>query len=169
MQAVTEQASVTQLELFFDLVLVFAFTQVDDLAAHHTTAVNLLRAFLVLAVLWWVWIAYAWLGNLIKADEGIARVALFGAMGAALIVALTIPEAFHDLPGGWYGPLVFALGYLAIRLIHLWVFWCASAQDRATTGGSTRPGISAAQPVTRFAGSAEAHGMPREAVRHGEH
>ncbi|WP_216893977.1 low temperature requirement protein A [Nocardia alni] len=137
-QALTEHASVTQLELFFDLVLVFAFTQVTDLAAHETTAVNMLRAFLVLAVLWWVWIAYAWLGNLIKADEGIARVALFVAMGAALIVALAIPEAFHDLPGGWYGPLVFAVGYLAIRLIHLWVFWCASAQDRQLRGQVTR-------------------------------
>ncbi len=137
-QALTEHASVTQLELFFDLVLVFAFTQVTDLAAHETTAVNMLRAFLVLAVLWWVWIAYAWLGNLIKADEGIARVALFVAMGAALIVALAIPEAFHDLPGGWYGPLVFAVGYLAIRLVHLWVFWCASAQDRQLRGQVTR-------------------------------
>ncbi|MCM6772673.1 low temperature requirement protein A [Nocardia sp. CDC159] len=129
LQAVSENASVTQLELFFDLVLVFAFTQVTDLAAHETTAANMLRAFLVLAVMWWVWIAYAWLGNVIKADEGIARVALFGAMGAALIVALAIPEAFHDLPGGWYAPLVFALGYLAIRLIHLYVFWCASSED----------------------------------------
>ncbi len=59
MQAVTGDASVTQLELFFDLVMVFAFTQVTDLAAHETSAVNMLRAFLVLAVMWWVWIAYA--------------------------------------------------------------------------------------------------------------
>lgn len=138
MQVVTDDASVTQLELFFDLVLVFAFTQVTDLAAHETTAVNMLRAFLVLAVMWWVWIAYAWLGNVVKADEGIARLALFGATGAALIVALAIPEAFHDLPGGWYGPLVFALGYLAIRLIHLWVFWCVSAEDPQLRGQVTR-------------------------------
>ncbi|MBU3060421.1 low temperature requirement protein A [Nocardia sp. NEAU-G5] len=129
MQVVTDDASVTELELFFDLVMVFAFTQVTDLAAHETTAVNMLRAFLVLAVMWWVWIAYAWLGNVIKADEGIARVAMFAATGATLILAETIPEAFHNMPGGWYGPLVFALGYLAIRLDHLWVFWCASAQD----------------------------------------
>jgi len=155
MQAVTGDASVTQLELFFDLVLVFAFTQVTDLAAHETTAVNMLRAFLVLAVMWWVWIAYAWLGNVVKADEGIARVALFAATGAALIMALAIPEAFHDLPRGdgrptelaesagrvstgWYGPLVFALGYLAIRLVHLWVFWCASADDRQLRGQVAR-------------------------------
>ncbi|MFI5781354.1 low temperature requirement protein A [Nocardia sp. NPDC051570] len=138
LQALSENASVTQLELFFDLVLVFAFTQVTDLAAHETTAVNMLRAFLVLAIMWWVWIAYAWLGNVIKADEGIARIALFAAMGAALIMALTIPEAFHDMPGGWYGPLVFALGYLVIRLVHIYVFWCASSEDEQLRRQVTR-------------------------------
>ncbi|KZM68609.1 low temperature requirement protein A [Nocardia terpenica] len=130
MRAVSENASVTQLELFFDLVLVFAFTQVTDLAAHETTAVNMLRALLVLAVMWWVWIAYAWLGNVVEADEGLARIAMFAAMGAALIMALVIPEAFHDMPGGWSGPLVFAIGYLVIRLVHLVAFWVASAEDR---------------------------------------
>ncbi|MEV5647704.1 low temperature requirement protein A [Nocardia sp. NPDC052254] len=133
-QVVTENASVTQLELFFDLVLVFAFTQVTDLAAHEVTALNMLRALLVLAVMWWVWIAYAWLGNVIKADEGIARVAMFVAMGAGLIVAEVIPEAFHDMPGGWYGPLVFAVGYLVIRLVHLAMFWLASTEDRQLRG-----------------------------------
>jgi low temperature requirement protein LtrA len=138
MQVITDDASVTELELFFDLVMVFAFTQVTDLAAHETTTVNMLRAFLVLAVMWWVWISYAWMGNVIKADEGIARVAMFAATGATLIMAEAIPEAFHDMPGGWYAPLVFALGYLAIRLVHLWVFWCASAQDRQLRGQVVR-------------------------------
>ncbi|MBF6173311.1 low temperature requirement protein A [Nocardia blacklockiae] len=137
-QVVSENASVTQLELFFDLVLVFAFTQVTDLAAHETTAVNMLRAVLVLAVMWWVWIAYAWLGNVVKADEGIARVAMFAAMGAALIVAEVIPEAFHDMPGGWYGPLVFAIGYLVIRLVHLVMFWLVSGEDAQLRGQVTR-------------------------------
>ncbi|MEC3913893.1 low temperature requirement protein A [Nocardia sp. CDC160] len=129
MMPVAENASVTQLELFFDLVIVFAFTMVTDFAAHETTAVNLLRALLILAMLWWAWIGYSWLGNVVKADEGVARVAMFVAMGAAFMIALTIPESFHDLPGGWYGPLVFVISYLAVRLIHLAVFWLASAED----------------------------------------
>ncbi|MGW4356151.1 low temperature requirement protein A [Nocardia sp. NPDC004582] len=129
MTPVAEDASVTQLELFFDLVIVFAFTMVTDFAAHQTTAVNLLRALLILAMLWWAWIGYSWLGNVIKADEGIARVAMFVAMGGAFIIALTIPESFHDLPGGWYGPLVFVIAYLAVRLVHLTVFWMASTHD----------------------------------------
>ncbi|WP_019931763.1 low temperature requirement protein A [Nocardia sp. BMG111209] len=133
-----EDSSVTQLELFFDLVLVFAFTQVTDLAAHESSMLNLLRAFLVLAVMWWVWIGYAWLGNVVRADEGLARVAMFAATGTGLIIALTIPEAFHSQPGGWHGPLVFALAYLVVRLIHLGMFWLASSHDRQLRGQVVR-------------------------------
>ncbi|MEV6772537.1 low temperature requirement protein A [Nocardia sp. NPDC051030] len=135
---VAEDASVTQLELFFDLVIVFAFTMVTDLAAHETTAVNMLRALLILMLLWWAWIAYSWLGNVVKADEGIVRVAMFVAMGGVFIIALAIPEAFHDLPGGWYGPLVFVIAYLLVRVVHLGVFLLASAEDEQLRGQVVR-------------------------------
>lgn len=121
--------SVTQLELFFDLVLVFAFTMVTDLAADDTSAKNMLRAGLVLAVMWWLWIAYSWLGNTVRADEGIARVGMFLAMGGGFLAALTIPEAFKDLDGGWFGPLVFAIAYLIVRLVHVGMYLLASAGD----------------------------------------
>ncbi|MFQ6394692.1 low temperature requirement protein A [Nocardia sp. KC 131] len=130
LRQVSEGDSVTQLELFFDLVLVFAFTMVTDLAAEQTSAKNLVRATLVLAVMWWVWIAYSWLGNAVRADEGVTRVAMFVAMGGVFLAALTIPEAYRDLPGGWFGPLVFAIAYLLVRLVHLVMFWLASTEDR---------------------------------------
>lgn len=126
MQPQAEQASVSQLELFFDLVFVFALTQVTDLLAHEPNLTNLARSVLVLAVLWWAWVGYSWLGNVARADEGIVRVAIFGAMGAAFIIALTIPEAFDDLPGGLSGPVVFALAYFTVRTIHLVMMWVAS-------------------------------------------
>ncbi|MBF6285467.1 low temperature requirement protein A [Nocardia cyriacigeorgica] len=129
LQPMAEGSSVTQLELFFDLVLVFAFTMVTDLAADETTAQNLLRALLCLALMWWLWIAYSWLGNIVRADEGIARIAIFVAMGGAFIAALTIPEAFDDLEGGWFGPLVFAIAYLVVRLVHLVMMWLAAEGD----------------------------------------
>ncbi|WP_067473859.1 low temperature requirement protein A [Nocardia amamiensis] len=128
-QPVAEDASVTQLELFFDLVLVFAFTMVAGLAAEETSAKNMLRALLVLGVTWWLWIAYSWLGNVVRADEGIARLAMFAAMGGGFLAALTIPEAFADKPGGWFGPLVFAIAYLIVRLVHVGMFWLASSED----------------------------------------
>ncbi|NUP29748.1 MAG: low temperature requirement protein A, partial [Nocardia sp.] len=133
-QPMGEDATVTQLELFFDLVLVFAFTMVTDLAAEEPTALNMLRSLLVLAVLWWVWIDYAWLGNVVRADEGVTRVAMFVAMGGGFLAAITIPEAFDDKPGGWYGPLVFAMAYLLVRLVHLTMFWLASSEDAQLRG-----------------------------------
>ncbi|GGK60861.1 low temperature requirement protein A [Nocardia camponoti] len=133
-----EDASVTQIELFFDLVIVFAFTMVTDLAAHELTWLNMLRAFLVLGVMWWLWIAYSWLGNVVQADEGIVRLAMFAAMGFAFIAAIAIPEAFHDLPGGWNGPLVFALAYLGIRLLHMVMFLVISADDPQLRGQVVR-------------------------------
>ena len=52
---------------------------------------------------------------------------MFGAMAAMFVLALTVPEAFDDLPGGLHGPVVFAFAYLAVRLLHLAMFWIVAA------------------------------------------
>jgi low temperature requirement protein LtrA len=126
---VAEEARVTQIELFFDLVFVFAITQVTSLISADLTAHGMLRGLLVLALLWWCWVGFAWLGNVVRADEGVGRVAMFGAMAAMFVLALSVPEAFEDLPGGLNGPIVIALAYLAVRLLHLGIFWLASGTD----------------------------------------
>ncbi len=128
--AVTEHASVTSLELFFDLVFVFALTQVTALMADDLTVRGMVRATLVVAVLWWAWVGWAWLGNLVRADEGAARILVFVAMIAMFLAALTIPEAFDDLPGGLSGPVVFAVCYFVVRLAHFSLFWYSSRGDR---------------------------------------
>ena len=124
---VPEEARVTPIELFFDLVFVFSLTQVTALMAHDLTPRGLVRGLLVLALLWWCWVGYAWLGNVVRADEGLGRVAMFGAMAAMFVLALTVPEAFDDLPGGLDGPVVVAFAYLAVRMLHLAIFWLAGA------------------------------------------
>jgi low temperature requirement protein LtrA len=124
-----ESTRVTTLELFFDLVFVFALTQVTALMAADLTGRGLLRGLLILGLLWWSWTGYAWLFNLVVADEGVVRLLLFAAMTALFIMALTIPEAFDDLPGGLPGPVVFACCYLAVRLLHLTFFWFLSRDD----------------------------------------
>ncbi|MCQ4121746.1 low temperature requirement protein A [Rhodococcus tibetensis] len=131
---VQERESVSTLELFFDLVFVFAITRVTDFMADDPTGVNLLRGALVIAVLWWSWVGYAWICNLVRADEGVVRVVMFGAMGGVFITALTIPEAFDDLPGGLDGPVVFALGYFVVRALHLLMFWVISRDDSQLRG-----------------------------------
>jgi low temperature requirement protein LtrA len=126
---VTEGSRVTPLELFFDLVFVYALTQVTALMAADLTARGVLRGLLVVALLWWCWCCFAWLGNTVRADEGITRLALFAVMGTMFVVALTIPEAFEDLPGGLSGPVVFAACYLIVRVLHLVLYWYAARGD----------------------------------------
>jgi low temperature requirement protein LtrA len=125
-----ESASATTLELFFDLVFVFALTQITALMAEEPNWTGLLRGTLLMMVVWWCWVGYSWISNLVKADEGVARVALLVAMAAMFLVALAIPEAFRDLPGGLHGPTVFAFCYLALRAVHVALFWLISGEDR---------------------------------------
>jgi low temperature requirement protein LtrA len=122
----TEGSRVTPLELFFDLVFVYALTQVTALMADDLTARGVLRGMLVLALLWWCWCCYAWLGNMVRADEGVVRLALFAVMATMFVVAVTIPEAFDDFRGGLSGPAVFAACYLTVRVLHLVVYWYAA-------------------------------------------
>ena len=133
-QAASERATVSNLELFFDLVFVYALTQVTDFLAHNTSAVNTFRSVLVLGVLWWCWVGYSWLGNIVRADEGVIKVGMFVAMGGTFVVALTIPEAFDDLPGGLSGPVMFAVGYFVVRVVHLALFWVVSREDPQLRG-----------------------------------
>ncbi|MGH2671459.1 MAG: low temperature requirement protein A, partial [Actinomycetota bacterium] len=128
-QSVSEETRVTPIELFFDLVFVFSLTQVTALMADDLTGGGIARGMLVLALLWWCWVGYSWLGSVVRADEGIGRVAMFGAMAAMLVLALSVPEAFDDLPGGLGGPVVLAIAYLAVRLLHLAIFWLLASED----------------------------------------
>jgi low temperature requirement protein LtrA len=85
---------VTPLELFFDLVFVFAITQVTLLMSDDPTWEGLARGLLVLGALWWAWAGYAWLTNMLEPEEGPVRAGVFAAMAAMLVVALAVPEAF---------------------------------------------------------------------------
>ena len=120
----------TPFELFFDLVYVFAVTQVTGYMAHEHTALGVFQGLLLLALLWWTWSAYAWLGNEARADEGLVRAGMAVAMAAIFVVALTIPEAWQDAPGGLNGPLVLVGAYLLVRCVHLPLYAVAATDDR---------------------------------------
>jgi low temperature requirement protein LtrA len=117
---------VAPLELFFDLVFVFALTQVTLLMSNNPTWEGLGQGLLVLTALWWAWGAYAWLTNYIAADEGLERLLMFAVMGAFLVAALAVPEAFGD------DALLFAVAYAAARWLHIFIF--AEANDDVDTG-----------------------------------
>ena len=120
---------VTSLELLFDLVFVYAITQVTAFMAHDLSALGLARGMVLLALLWFAWTAYAWLGNQARADEGPVRLGLMVAMAGLFVAALALPEAFHDEAGGLDGPIVFAAAYAAVRLVHLAVYLVAAGSD----------------------------------------
>jgi low temperature requirement protein LtrA len=125
----TEDDTATTFELFFDLVYVFAMTQVTGYMVHAHDALGVLQGLLVLALLWWTWSSYAWLGNQARADTGVVRGAMAVAMAALFVVALTIPEAWDDAEGGLYGPLVLVGAYLLVRCVHLSVYALAARGD----------------------------------------
>jgi low temperature requirement protein LtrA len=123
---------VTPLELFFDLVFVFAITQVTTMLSHDATWGGLMRGIIVLAALWWAWAAYAWLTNTLNPEEGIVRIAMFAVMGAMLIVALSVPEAFDE-----HG-VIFGVAYLAVRSMHLGLYSLAARGDHDLAGAILR-------------------------------
>jgi low temperature requirement protein LtrA len=128
---VEAEQRVTPLELFFDLVFVFGLTQVTSLLSADPTWPGLARGMLVLAALWWAWVAYAWLTNTIDPEEGAARLAVFAAMAAMLIVALATPGAF----GG--DALLFGGAYLVVRVLHI-VLYTLAADDEDMRGAVLR-------------------------------
>ncbi|MCI4063990.1 low temperature requirement protein A [Micromonospora sp. R77] len=79
--------------------------------------------------MWWTWSGYAWLGNQARADQALLRAGMSVAMAALFVVDLTIPEAWHDKPGGLNGPLVLLAAYLVVRCVHLTVYSAAAAGD----------------------------------------
>ena len=126
-----EGQSTTTFELFFDLVYVFALTRISAYMAAAHSPDGVLQGLLLLALLWWTWSGYTWLGNQARADEGVVRAGMAVAMAAIFVVDLTIPEAWQDVPGGLNGPLVLVCAYLVVRCVHL-VVGSVTAADNAS-------------------------------------
>ncbi|MEV4714219.1 low temperature requirement protein A [Micromonospora sp. NPDC049374] len=150
---------VTRLELFYDVVFVFAFLNVTTLTSEQLTAVALIETLLVLALLWSCWTGFAALGNLVRADQGIMPAVGFGVMASIFVLALTTDVAFDDEPGGLVGPLVFATAYLLTWLTKIVAFWASvtvSSRRRAVlltlpaTGGAVLILIAAVLPDMLF-------------------
>jgi low temperature requirement protein LtrA len=117
------EQEVTALELFFDLVFVFAITQVTGFVSGDPTWTRLVEGLAILAALWWAWESYVWLGNTAGSDEGAVRVVLLSAMGAMLIASLAVPRAFGD------DGVIFGVAFLTVRLLHLGAYAIVSRDD----------------------------------------
>src|SRR3954466_1668518 len=105
-----EEQHATALELFYDLVFVFAITQVSHLLIDHLTWEGVGQAALVLLVTWWAWNYTTWVTNELDPDSIAVRIVLIALMLASLLMAVAIPEAFGN------HALLFAGSYVAIQV-----------------------------------------------------
>jgi low temperature requirement protein LtrA len=115
--------TVTPLELFFDLVFVLALTQCTALMSHEPTWTGIAKGLLVLGVLWWSWVGYAWLTSVVDPEDDAVRLVIFLSMAGLLVAGLCVPEAFG------HAALIFALAYAVVRIAHIALFMLASRDD----------------------------------------
>jgi low temperature requirement protein LtrA len=129
---VEQEHRVTPRELFFDLVFVFAFTQVATLLTDHPTFTGIGRGVLVLAALWWTWSAYAWLTNTVDPEEGIVGAALLIALIAMFVAALVVPGVFDD------DGVLFGAAFLVVWAMHTALYALAGRGSRDLLGAVLR-------------------------------
>jgi low temperature requirement protein LtrA len=123
-QHVEREQRVTPLELFFDLVFVFGFTQVTTILSDDPTWSGLGHGLLILAALWWAWASYAWLTNAVDPGVGALWAAIVVAMAAMFVAALAVPEAF-----GRHG-VVFGVAFLVVNVMYITLYALGARGDR---------------------------------------
>lgn len=128
---------VSPLELFFDLVFVFALTEVTSLLAAEISVANYLRGVAVLMAVWWAWAGFSWLTNARDAEGEWRRLSIVLAMAAMLIVGITIPQSYGD------DALVFALGYAAVVVLFVVTYGLSVRDDSEMLRAVVRLGAGA--------------------------
>ena len=103
-------APVSNLELFFDLVYVFAITQLSHTLLHHLSWMGLLEAACLFLAVWWAWIYTAWVTNWTDPERGPVRLMLIAVMLGSLLVSVSLPDAFGETG------LLFAASYVGVQL-----------------------------------------------------
>jgi low temperature requirement protein LtrA len=109
---------VTYAELFFDLVFVFAVTQISHTLLGHFTSLGVLQTTLLFLAVWWVWVYTSWITNWLDPERTPVRIMLFGLMLGGLVLSTSIPQAFESR-GLW-----FAVAYATMQVsktVFLWV------------------------------------------------
>jgi low temperature requirement protein LtrA len=97
-------------ELFFDLVYVFAVTQLSHLLLEHLDIRGAARTLLLLLAVWWAWIDTAWVTNWFDPDRRAVRLMLIGVMLGSLIMSAVLPDAFGERG------LYFGIAYAAVQI-----------------------------------------------------
>jgi low temperature requirement protein LtrA len=124
--AARDERRTSPIELLWDLVFVFAITQVTALLSHDLSWAGFGRSMLVLALVWWAWSAFVWAANAADDDSTLLRVVLLLGMLLIFVAGLALPRAFGD------ESTLFAVTYAAVRFLHLALYAQASRQGNAS-------------------------------------
>ena len=147
-------------ELFFDLVYVFAITQLSHFLIAHLSWLGLVQTLVLFLAVWWAWVYTTWATNWLDPGRVVVRLMIFGVMLASLAMSASLPDAFGSRGTS------FALAYVAIQvgrtLFLTWVMWRARPRLGLTLL-RVRPGSSPA----RLSGSPAPCSIPRPACGSG--
>ena len=114
------ERNASTLELFFDLVYVFAITQVVGFIHQEPTALGLAKGAFLLMLLWWTWSIYTWTTNWTGTDSAPIKLFLLATMGTTLVMATAVPDAFGE------SSELFGITFFVVRLLAGGLYWVAS-------------------------------------------
>jgi len=122
-----QHSRVTYVELFFDLVFVFAVTQISHTLLAHFTLLGALQVTLLFLAVWWVWVFTSWITNWLNPEKTPVRLLLFAMMLGGLVLSTSIPAAF-EARGLW-----FAIAYAAMQVGKTIFLWISTPPSRPRT------------------------------------
>src|SRR3954454_11902395 len=155
-----EEFGSTPLELFFDLVFVFAITQISHLLINHLTWEGAGQAAVALLVVWWAWQYTTWVTNEVDPESGLVQLMLIGLMLASMLMSIAIPEAFGDRA------LLFAISYVAIQVGRQGVLTFVASERGSLARRRSAPGLTwfCAAGVLWIAGAVASGGPARPSL-----
>src|SRR3954468_8691516 len=119
-----QHSRVTYAELFFDLVFVFAVTQVSHTLLGRLTPLGLAQTTLLFLAVWWVWVYTSWITNWLNPELTPVRILLFALMLGGLVLSTSIPQAFESR-GLW-----FAIAYAAMQVFKTVFLWASTTSTQ---------------------------------------
>jgi low temperature requirement protein LtrA len=151
----TEDQSATFIELFFDLVFVYAVTQTVSLVHDNLSWAGVGHAVVVFWLVWWAWTQFTWALNSADTTHPTVDGVMLLATAIAFLMAVTIPDAFGD-GGGW-----FAATYIAVRVVGLGVYGRVAWDDVAKRAALRRFAVLSVGGLAAVAGGGLVGGDPR--------
>jgi low temperature requirement protein LtrA len=150
-----QERRTSSVELLWDLVFVFAVTQVTTLLVHHLSWAGFGRAMLIMALVWWAWSAFVWAANAESSDSTALRLTLLVSAAFIFVAGLAVPEALTS------EGLLFAVTYAVVRFLHLALYADASRRGSASWSAIAGFAVTVALGMALLVAGALLHGTAR--------